>query len=121
MLVRVTMLHIFMLAILLVVPSVCVVIRAYQDHVRHGEASDLWRRKQFPTIAQTKKYDFADSIAVYIVSPLMIRRSRMLVASRERNEGKWEEVMLKDIAGVTQAGNLNNFVEAKPKASDSNV
>ena len=75
----------------------------------------------FPTIAQTKKYDFADSIAVDIVSPLMITRSRMLVASRERNEGKWEEVMLKDIAGVTQAGNLNNFVEAKPKASDSNV
>lgn len=64
--------------------------------------------KQFPTIAQTKKYDFARSIAADVVSSQMIRRSRMPVASREWNEEKWEEVvLLKDIAGVTQAGKRN--------------
>jgi hypothetical protein len=39
--------------------------------------------KQFPTIAQTRKYDFAHSIASDAISSLMIRRPRMPVASRD--------------------------------------
>ena len=90
-LVRVIMLQIFMLAILLVVPSVYVVILELIKSMFGIEKPQTYivKVKQFPTIAQTK-YDFARSIAADVVSSQMIRCSRMLVASREWNEEKWE-------------------------------
>lgn len=86
-----------MLAVLLVVPGVILELTRRMSGI---EKSWTYREgQQFPTIAQTRKYDLACSIALNAISSPTTKRSRMLVASRAwaRRSGR-EVVLLKDIA-----------------------
>jgi hypothetical protein len=122
-LVRVFILHILMLAICLVVSNVWrVLFRSL------GACSASWRLepiakvKQLPAIAHTRKYDLACSTASEVLSSAIMRRPRTPVASSDCTRSRERDVvLLKHIAGVTQAGNLNGLVAVRPNVRDKSV
>ncbi len=84
--------------------------------MRRGPTANV---RQLPTIALTRKNDSARLIAFDVVSPLMRRRSRIPVASRDCTSRSGNDVvLLKDIAGVTQDGRPKSFTLATPRARE---
>jgi len=76
--------------------------------------------KQLPAIAHTRKYDLSTASEV-LSSPIM-RRPRTPVASSDYTRSRERDVvLLKHIAGVTQAGNLNSLVAVRPNVRDKSV